>query len=246
MPTFRLTLEYDGSDFQGWQVQPVGRRTVQGALETALARISGQPVRAIGAGRTDAGVHAEGQVASFRSDASPEGDALRRALNGVLPRDVAVLAAERAPEGFHARRDARSKLYRYRIWNGPTRSPLRARYALGCQRPLDLAAMRRAASDLLGRHDFASFQATGSSVRTTHRTLTRCEVAGEAGDEVRVWVEGDGFLRHMVRSLVGTLLEVGRGRRPADCMTAILAVGDRRAAGPTAPAAALSLVRVSY
>ena len=246
MPTFRLTLEYDGSDFEGWQVQPPGRRTVQGALETAIARVTSQRVRVTGSGRTDAGVHAEGQVASVAVETALEPERLRLALNGVLPPDVAVLDVALAPQGFDPRRDATSKLYRYSIWNAPSRSPLHRRRALCLQRRLDLPALRRAAVALVGHHDFASFQAAGSGVATTDRTLLRLDVTGEAGGAVELWFEGTGFLRHMVRNLVGTLLEVGSGRRSADEMAGILAARDRRRAGPTAAPQGLTLVAVRY
>ena len=246
MPTFRLTLEYDGSGFAGWQIQRGGTRTVQGALEAALERVTGCAVRVIGSGRTDAGVHAEGQVASVRVETGLGPEALQRALNGVLPADVVVRAAAIAPEGFDARRAARSKLYRYVIWNGPSRSPLRAPRAWDVRPPLDLAAMERAASVFLGTHDFASFQTAGSAVRTTVRSIHRFDVEGCSRGEIRLFVEGDGFLRHMVRTLAGTLVEVGRGRRAAAALTAVLAARDRRRAGPTAPAAGLTLVRVNY
>ena len=244
MPTFRLTLEYDGTDFEGWQDQGGARRTVQGCLVAALERISGRPVAVRGAGRTDAGVHAEAQLASARVATTLSADALQRALNGILPADVVVRSAERAGDGFDAGRCARSKLYRYRIWNAPTRSPLQARRALHVPQPLDVAAMRLAAAALVGRHDFASFRASGSSAKTSVRTLTRVEVRGNAGAEMLLDFEGTGFLRHMVRNLVGTLLEVGRGRRDPASMKELLDLRDRSAAGPTAPPHGLCLVRV--
>lgn len=246
MATLRLTLEYDGTGFEGWQAQPAGRRTVQGVLEAALRSVSGRPVRAVGAGRTDAGVHAEGQVASLELSTRLGPETLLRAIDARLPLDLAVRELAPAPPGFHARRDATAKLYRYRIWNGPVRSPLRARYALHVPRPLDAEAMRRAAALLRGRHDFASFQAAGSGVATTVRSLPRLELLGRSGGELALEVEGSGFLRHMVRNLVGTLLEVGRGRRDPEGMSALLAARDRRRAGPTAPAHGLTLVRVDY
>jgi tRNA pseudouridine38-40 synthase len=246
LPVFRLTLEYDGEGFAGWQVQPGATRTLQGVLEDAVARVTGQRVRVHAAGRTDAGVHAEAQVASLRAETGLPAATLARALNAVLPPDLAVVAAAIAPDGFHARFDARAKLYRYRIWNGACRSPLRARRALRVERPLDVEAMRRAAADFLGTHDFAALQAAGSQVASSVRTLTRCDLEGRAPGQLCVWVEADGFLRHMVRNLVGTLLEVGRGRRPPDAVPALLAGRDRRAAGPTAPAHALTLIRVDY
>jgi tRNA pseudouridine38-40 synthase len=246
MRTFRLTLEYDGADFEGWQIQPGSRRTVQGTLEGAIGRITLERVRCTGSGRTDSGVHAEGQVASVRLATRMEPEALRRALNGVLPPDVAVRGLEVVPDGFDARRHASGKLYRYPIWNGPERTPLRRRRAFFLARPLDLAALRRAAEDLVGSHDFASFQAAGSGVKTSVRTLRRLDVSGEAGGEVALWFEGSGFLRHMVRNLVGTLVEVASGRRDPEGMPALLAARDRSRAGRTAPAHALTLVSVSY
>jgi tRNA pseudouridine38-40 synthase len=246
VPVFKLVLEYDGTDFEGWQAQPAGHRTVQGELETALARIAGAPVAATGAGRTDAGVHAEGQVASVPWPRAFDPETLARAANAHLPRDLAVRAAAVAPEGFHARRDATGKHYRYAIWNGPHRSPLRTRRFHFESTPLDLPAMAAAARRLEGEHDFASFQAAGSSVVGTVRRLRRVAVEGRAGGEVLLQVEGDGFLRHMVRNLAGTLLEVGTGRRHPDSLGEVLAARRRDAAGPTAPARGLTLVRVEY
>jgi tRNA pseudouridine38-40 synthase len=244
--TFRLTLEFDGADFQGWQIQPSGRRTVQGELEIALARVTGERARTVGSSRTDAGVHAEGLVASVRLDTALEPERLQRALNGSLPEDVAVREVALAPDGFDARRDATGKLYRYSLWNAPERAPLLRRRALCLLRPLDLERIRAAAAQLVGRHDFASFQAAGSEVTTTVRTLRRLDVTGAAGEAVDFWFEGDGFLRQMVRNLSGTLIEVGSGRRDPEGMTALLAARDRRRAGPTAPAHGLTLVSVRY
>jgi tRNA pseudouridine38-40 synthase len=241
---FRLTLEYDGAGFAGWQVQPAGTRTVQGELEAALERITGQRRRVAGASRTDAGVHAEGQVASVDLEGDVDAGWLARALNGVLPPDLAAVGCAEADAGFHARRSARSKLYRYRIWNGATPSPLRAAWTQRVTTPLDLGAMRRAAPHLLGRHDFRSFQAAGSAPGSSVRTLSRLEVEGCSRGEVRILVEGDAFLRHMVRILAGTLIEVGIGRRDPEGMPAVLAARDRSRAGRTAAARGLCLVRV--
>ena len=246
MPTFRLTLEYDGTDFAGWQSQKQGERTVQATLAAALAEIAGQPVRVLGAGRTDAGVHAEGQVAaaSFATRLDPE--TLARASNAKLPADLTVVAATLAPDGFDPRREARSKLYRYALWNGSAPSPLRRRRCHHVREPVDVAAMAGTAAALVGRHDFASFRAAGSPVASTTRTLMRVAVEGEARGEIRFELLGDGFLRHMVRNIVGTLLEVGLGRRAPESLPALLAARDRSAAGPTAPACGLTLVRVDY
>jgi tRNA pseudouridine38-40 synthase len=246
VPAFRITLAYDGTDFAGWQIQPGAARTVQGALERALERITGAPVRVVGAGRTDAGVHAEGQVASAELATALEPDRLRSALNAVLPQDAAAVAVSRVADDFDARRDARAKHYRYRIWNGPDRAPLLARQTHHVRRTLDLAAMTRAARDLTGTHDFASFQAAGSAVTTTERTLFACDVCGSAPGEVWLDFAGSGFLRRMVRNLAGTLIEVGSGRRDPASLPGILAARDRAAAGPTAPARGLVLRRVDY
>ena len=245
MAVFRLVLEYDGAAFAGWQVQPQ-LATVQGALEEAIARVAGCRVRVVGAGRTDAGVHAEGQVASACIDTPLGAERLRLALNGVLPPGVAVVDAAEAPATFHARRDARAKRYRYAIWNGAIRSPLRSARAWCLQRPLDLPAMRAAATAFVGTHDFASFQTAGSDVLTTERTLERLEISGAAGAGITLAFEGSGFLRHMVRNLTGTLVEVGSGRRSASEMPALLAARDRRVAGRTAPAHGLTLEWVRY
>jgi tRNA pseudouridine38-40 synthase len=244
--TFKLILEYDGTGFAGWQAQAGDCRTVQGVLETAIERVCGERVRVAGAGRTDAGVHAEGQVASVSLATRLLPAELERALNAVLPDDLAVIALETMPADFHARRDAVSKLYRFAIWNGARRSALRARSFYAVPIPLDLAAMREAAGALEGTHDFACFQSVGSSVATRVRTLLRVEVIGSPGGEIAIEVEGTGFLRHMVRALVGTLVEVGSGKRPASSMASLLAARNRGEAGPTAPARGLTLVRVDY
>jgi len=241
-----LVLEYDGTDFAGWQVQAGGARTVQGVLGEALARVCGAPAEVTGAGRTDAGVHALGQVAGVRVATRLAPAELARALNGVLPPDVAVRAAEAAPGGWHPRYHAAAKRYRYAIWNGPVRSPLRARFSHWVPRPLDVPAMAEAAAALTGRHDFRAFQGAGSDVTDTVRTLQRAAVTGAPGGDVLLELEGDGFLRHMVRNVAGTLLEVGLGARPAASLPALLAARDRSRAGPTAPARGLTLVEVAY
>jgi tRNA pseudouridine38-40 synthase len=246
MRTHRFTLEYDGAGFEGWQRQSEGHRSVQATLEAGIARVTGAPVNVVGAGRTDAGVHAEGQVASARFATRLAPPALARALNAVLPRDLAVVDLAEAPDAFHARYHARSKHYRYQVWNGGAPSPLRAPRAAWVRSPLDLAAVRGAARDLVGTHDFASFRAVGSRVGTTVRSLARLDVLGDPGGLVAFELEATGFLRHMARTLVGTLLEVGRGRRGSGSMPALLAARDRAAAGPTAPACGLTLVRVDY
>lgn len=246
MRDFRLVLEYDGSNFEGWQIQAGDCRTVQGCLLVAAEKISQAPARVQGSGRTDSGVHAEGQVVALSLDTSLDSGELLRALNGNLPRDVVVLSAEPASADFDPRRQAVSKLYRYAIWNGPLRSPLREGRWLHFPRALDLAAMRSAAQMLLGVHDFACFQAAGSEVEGTVRELFRIDIQGVRGGEILIEVEGSGFLRHMVRNIAGTLLEVGRGRRAPGSMAALLESRDRGQAGPTAQALGLTLVWVRY
>lgn len=245
--TLKLTLQYDGTHYVGWQRQTEGT-SIQGLLEAALQPLAGAPVTVHGAGRTDAGVHALGQVASVTMATTLDGGTLVRALNAVLPPDVRVTAVEDAPAEFHARFSATGKVYEYRIVNAPVVSPFIQRYAWHVIPPLDVGAMRQASAALVGRHDFASFQAAGSSTHTSVRTLRRLEfVAGGGPDTPTVMrVEGDGFLRHMVRTIAGTLVEVGLGRRLPDAAASILAARDRTVAGPTAPAHGLFLVRVLY
>ena len=244
MATFRLTLEYDGTEFEGWQRQPAGHRSVQAELERALAEIAGAPVGVAGAGRTDAGVHALGQLAAASFETALDPATLRRALNAKLPPDVAVVSAAHAPAGWNPRFAAREKHYRYQIWNARERSPLRARRFHHEPRGLDVEALAEAACRLTGKHDFAAFQAAGSEVRDTVRTLRVLSVAGEAGGELLIDAHGDGFLRHMVRNLVGTLLEVGLGRRPPAWVNEVREARDRRRAGATAPARGLVLIHV--
>jgi tRNA pseudouridine38-40 synthase len=244
MRMLKLVLEYDGFDYCGWQVQ-ADALTIQGVVEDALGKILGERVRVSGAGRTDAKVHAIGQVASFPCRSDLPSAALQRALNSVLPRDVVVHEAQDVPAEFHARFSARGKVYTYRILNRPLRAALRLRYVWHITQPLDVTAMAMAASALQGTHDFASFQATGSEVRTTERTLTELTIVRH-GDEVVLSCTANGFLRHMVRTIVGTLVEVGRGVRQPSDIKRILNAHDRRQAGVTAPPQGLCLVQVLY
>lgn len=246
MPLYRLTLAYDGAEFSGWQAQgPGGPRTVQGVLEAALQRLAGAPVRVAGAGRTDAGAHALGQVASFELPRDWRPDALQRALNALLPADVRALHAAPAPAGFHARRSAVAKHYRYELDSGPVQSPLRRRYAGHVAFALDASAVREAGRAFVGRHDFASLQSAGGSVKTSVRTITRSEARLEAGTLVYE-VVADGFLRQMVRSIVGGLVEVGRGAWRIEDLRAALARHDRRGWPAPAEARGLVLVSVAY
>jgi tRNA pseudouridine38-40 synthase len=246
----KLTIAYDGTGLVGWQRQAAGT-SVQALLEEALAPLEGGPVAVAGAGRTDAGVHALGQVASvtLHRDIAPR--AVMRAANMHLPPAVRVLAAEEVGPEFHARFRATAKTYRYRIWNGDVLSPFERPFAWHVPWPmLDLPAMAGAAARLVGTHDFAAFQGTGSDTETTVRTIFSSSIAGcdERAREplIRYEVRADGFLRHMVRAIVGTLVEVGRGREPATWMGEVLESRERRRAGPTAPAAGLFLVGVEY
>jgi tRNA pseudouridine38-40 synthase len=244
--TLRLTLAYDGTPFVGWQRQAEGI-SVQGLLEDALARLEGAPVTVHGAGRTDAGVHALGQVASAEITAPHPVDVVARALNACLPPEIRVTGVEQAADDFHARFSARSKTYRYVIRNAPIVSPFERSYVWHVQDALDRDAMDEAARRLVGTHDFAAFRSVGGDVKTTSRTMTESAWLGQ-DDPTRLVYEitGDGFLRHMVRAIVGTLVETGRGQRPASSMAALLAGGRRAEAGATAPPQGLFLVRVVY
>jgi tRNA pseudouridine38-40 synthase len=248
MPTYKITLAYDGTDFVGWQRQAAGT-SIQGLLEEALAQLDQRAVSVAGAGRTDAGVHALGQVASFSLQRSIEGDALMRALNARLPEAIRVLAAERVPETFHARFAATSKTYRYRIWNTGVVSPFERAFTWHVIEPLDCHAMADAAGFLVGPHDFAAFKAAGGATRSTEREMFSSRMTGGPAcpSALIVYeVSGTGFLRHMVRNIVGTLVEIGRGRRPIEWMGEVLAGRDRTLAGPTAPPHGLVLVAVEY
>jgi tRNA pseudouridine38-40 synthase len=248
MPRYRVTLAYDGTDFQGWQLQSPqqGTRTVQGELEAALGRlVGGRRVVVAGAGRTDAGVHAEGQVASFDLPQELPTERLVRALNGLLPGDVRALEAGAVPPDFHARRDAWGKLYRYQLDTGPVQLPTRRRTAGHVRSALDLSLVEAASRLLLGRRDFAALASSGGSAVTTVRTVRRLEVRRDESGLV-FEVEADGFLRKMVRSMVGGLVAVGRGAVGLEGLRSALEAGDRRAWPAPAEARGLFLVRVDY
>jgi tRNA pseudouridine38-40 synthase len=240
----KLTLEYDGAAFVGWQAQAEGR-TVQAVLEGAIERLCGEPVRITGAGRTDSGVHARGQVASLSTSRTLPLKAWTAGLNALLPDDVACVRAEEAPEGFDARRWARGKRYVFSILQTQVRRPLERGRAWEIRRPLDVPAMQEAAPQLLGSHDFSSFRAADCPAKHAVREVRKLEVRSQ-GERVLVTVEATAFLKHMVRNLVGTLVEVGHGRRPVDSLGALLAARDRNLAGPTAPPHGLSLDEVFY
>ncbi|MGD2174976.1 MAG: tRNA pseudouridine(38-40) synthase TruA [Candidatus Brocadiaceae bacterium] len=239
-----ITLEYDGTDFFGWQVQAEGR-TVQGAVEDAVRQTTGERTAVVGASRTDSGVHAEGQVAHFDTESDLPPRRFRPALNYWLPHDVSVLDCREANPDFDAQRSAASKLYRYRLLLSAAPRPLRDRFVLREWRPLELDPMRECAAILRGEHDFSSFASEHGDAATAVRRIMRSELV-EEGDEVHYMIEGDGFLYHMVRIIVGTLLEVGRGKIGPEDFRRALEARDRRAAGPTAQAKGLTLVRVFY
>ena len=240
----KCVIAYDGSGYSGWQVQ-AGDRTVQGVMEEALVKVLGHAVRVTASGRTDAGVHALGQAINFTTGSTIPLKGFLRGLNAVLPCDVAVLSAEDVPLDFHARYMARSKTYLYVMDTSLVRNPFLDRYALHVGMPLNGEAMRSAAHILKGEHDFASFQAAGSEVKTTVRTIMASEVAIK-GHRVYLWMQGSGFLRHMVRNIAGTLLLVGRGKLDPQDMQRIMALHDRSHAGPTAPPQGLYLAGVEY
>lgn len=244
MRVLKLTLAYDGTRFVGWQRQAAGE-SIQGLLEEALARFEGAPVTVHGAGRTDAGVHARGQVASTRVTFTHDTGTLVRALNGQLPEDVRVIEVAEVASDFHARFSARSKTYQYEMRTTPVSDPFDRAYVWHLPESLDVDAMQEAAAALAGTHDFAAFQSTGTETSSTVRTMHRSALTRGAG-RLTYEITGDGFLRHMVRAVVGTLVEVGRGRRPAHTMADLVAGGTRADAGATAPAQGLVLVRVNY
>jgi len=268
MPLWKVILSYDGTPFHGWQVQP-GLPTVQGTLAAAIHRITGETVLPQGSGRTDTGVHALAQVASFSLDCPIPPANFQRALNHALPPSIRVLAAEHAPDRFHARHSAVRKSYEYRIF--PARSnicsPMLAPYVWACPHPLDLAALQQAASYIIGTHDFTSFAAADPDLTARNADNNEPEFSPNACSLPPVpcltrtifqstWCErdglliyrvtGNGFLHHMVRNLVGTFVEVGSGRIPADSIPSIVAARNRSAAGPTAPSSGLFLVEVEY
>ncbi len=249
MRTLKLTISYDGTAYAGWQVQPE-RKTVQGTLESAVEKITGEHLRTIASGRTDAGVHAIAQLVCLRTESNLPADVLQRAINAELPRDLAVLEVVEVPEDFHPIRDAVRKRYRYVIHDGPVREVFRRHYCWRYGRGrLDAAAMHRAAAALPGTHDFSSFETAGAERESSVRTIFDIRVErgrGDSDDFVTIEVEADGFLYNMVRAIVGTLVEVGRGAQNERWPAEVLKAADRRTAGPTAPPQGLFLVRVDY
>lgn len=245
MRTIKLMIEYDGTNYQGWQVQPKGQ-TLQGMIEEKLAILTGEDIRLIGSGRTDAGAHAFGQVAHFKTKSQLGVFSIQRALNSLLPSDIVIRKAEEVGEGFHARKKSIGKVYEYRILNRPIRSAFHRGYAWHIPKKLDLKVMKEATRWLIGEHDFSSFRSVGSPTRTAIRRVTRAE--WKRSREGLIWfeIEANGFLKQMVRAIVGTLVDVGKGKIGAKEFRRILESRDRKKAGQTAPAHGLFLKEVKY
>ena len=251
MRNFKLTIEYDGTDFQGWQVQSEKNRTVQGEIEKVLRIIFKKKLRLIGSGRTDRGVHAEAQTAHFKVATKKNCEEILRAINANLPKDIAVIHCEEAPPDFHAQYSIRRKTYRYIIFNRAARPVLMRRQMLHIPQPLNIIRMRREAKPLLGKHDFKAFTAADPALKResknkgTVRTVYRLDVR-KRRDAITIEIEADGFLYKMVRNIVGTLLAVGRGKLPPGSTEKILKTRDRTRAPATAPAQGLCLVDAVY
>lgn len=241
---FKLIIEYDGTDYHGWQMQPNGK-TIQAVLQEAVARLTGESAGVVAAGRTDAGVHAYGQVISFALQRTVTTETLLCGLNALTPPDMCVRSAEIVADDFHPRRAALSRVYVYRIWNGRWVSPFWRRYVCHVRGQINDERMRAATAHLIGEHDVSSFQAAGCEAKHAVRRVLRSEL-DRSGDLLTYTIEANGFLRHMVRNVIGTLVEVGRGSRQADDLPALLAARDRTQAGPTAPACGLCLTQVKY
>ena len=245
MYTYRLTLSYDGSRYNGWQKQGNTKNTIQEKLETLLSRLTGEEVEVSGSGRTDAGVHAMGQVASFRTAAEQDCETLLRDMRRYLPEDIGAIALEPAEPRFHARLNATGKTYVYRVWTEECPNVFERKFLYTVTEPLDLEAMEQAAKHLTGTHDFMSFCANKRMKKSTVRTITALRI-DKIGGELRFSVSGDGFLYNMVRILVGTLLEVGMGKRSPDSIPALLDAKDRSQAGYLVPPHGLRLEAVYY
>lgn len=244
MRNIRMTVAYVGTHYAGWQVQP-DRATIQGVLEERLSLLLQEPVRIAGAGRTDAGAHARRQVANFKTSSRIPLNGLRRGLNTKLPTDIRVVLTEEVDIDFHARADARAKEYRYRMARGEFVSPFDAPFVTAIRGDIDPQIMRKAAAQFIGSHDFESLCPADCRLESKRRTIDRSDVI-EDGLFLEYRVRGNGFLRHMVRTMVGTLIDIGQGRRPPGSIEGILASRDRGAAGPCAPARGLVLERVFY
>ncbi len=241
----KLLIEYDGTNYLGWQVQPKGS-TIQGTLEDKLGLLTGEPVRLFGSGRTDSGVHAFGQVAHFKTRSQMDVRTIQRALNSLLPPDIVIRKVEAVDEDFHARRHSKSKVYEYRILNRNLRSAFHREYAWYIPQKLNFTEMKRASQSLIGEHDFSAFRSVGSPTRTTVRRVVRAEWKRGREGFIRFEIEANGFLKQMVRAIVGTLVEVGKDKMNSAGFRKILESKDRKKAGPTAPARGLFLKEVKY
>jgi tRNA pseudouridine38-40 synthase len=241
---YRITLAYDGTEYSGWQIQ-LGQTTIQGLLNAALDKLEGSPVTTFAAGRTDAGVHAEGQIVSFRLAKIWSGEQLRKALNGNLPPDIRVLEAAPANEDFHARFDAKGKIYRYRIFTGEVMNPFWVRYAWHYPYRLNQEKLAADAQTFIGTHDFTAFTVAGCEVKTRVRTVTDVQIEREA-DLLTLYFSGEGFLRYQVRTMVGALIEANRGRLKAGSIAELIESRDRALMGAPAPAQGLTLLKVEY
>lgn len=245
MYNYKITIQYDGTRYRGWQSQNDTEETIQGKLVDVLSRMAGEEVAVIGSGRTDAGVHASGQVANFYLSKAYDVTELQDYLNHYLPEDIAVVCTEEADERFHSRYQAESKTYLYRIHTGRVPEVFERKYVYDYQTPLDVQRMRKAAELLVGTHDFRSFCGNKKMKKSTVRTI--CEILIEESEkEIKIYYTGDGFLQNMVRILTGTLIEIGDGRRAPEEIIKILAAKDREQAGYTAPACGLTLLEVKY
>ena len=245
MRTIKLVIEYDGTNYLGWQVQAKGL-TIQGMIEEKLKLLTGESVRLIGSGRTDAGAHAFGQVAHFKVQNRMDVGTIQKAINSLLPPDIVIKKVEEVEENFHARKQARSKVYEYRILNQSIRPVFHRGYAWHIVQKLDMEEMKKATQKLVGENDFSSFRSTGTPTKTAIRKVFRAEWKRGRGGLIRFEIEASGFLKQMVRAIVGTLVEVGRGKISSEEFPRILESKDRKEAGPTAPAQGLFLKEVKY
>ena len=242
---YKAVIQYEGTRFRGWQIQGNTEQTIQGKLDTVLSRMEGEPVEVHGSGRTDAGVHAAGQVISFRCRKNQSPKDIRGHMNRYLPEDIAVLSVEEADPRFHARLHAVRKTYVYRIWNSPVRNVLKRRFQVQVEEPLCVENMRRAAKALCGMHDYRAFCSLKRFKKSTVRKIEEIRIEQD-GPDIRISYTGDGFLYHMVRILTGTLVETGLGLRDADSMEALLESRDRSLAGRLMPPEGLMLMNVEY
>ncbi|MEI3336682.1 MAG: tRNA pseudouridine(38-40) synthase TruA [Clostridium sp.] len=244
MRNVKLTIEYDGTNYCGWQKQN-NEKTIQEEIEKAIYKAVGEVVEVIGSSRTDAGVHARGMVANFKTNATIPFDRFKYAINDKLPDDIAIIESEEVSEDFHARYDSKGKTYCYSIINRQQKPAIGRNYVYHFKWDLDIEKMREACKHFIGKHDFKAFRSLGSSVKTTERTIKELYIESE-GEKINIFITADGFLYNMVRIIVGTLLKVGRGKIPVEDIEKIILLGDRKKAGPCVPAQGLILEKVYY